>query len=145
MQSLNSRQIVTVDLLSETSMKAIFSTALWSAQRAQPGTQGSCWSSTASQPFSSRLDLLVPLDQDWKGRESEADAAQVFLTLIQLTRKSSQHNPNTQVLWRWASGEAAGEDTLEAVATNLHTGDPGLVVVLYLDFCNRDEVRQPPG
>ena len=105
-----------------------------------------CWPSTASRLISSRLDSVLPLDSDEPGRESEADdIAQLSLTLIQLTRKSSQHNPNTQVPWRWASGEAAGEDTLEAVATNLHTGDPGLVVVLYLDYCNRDEVRQPPG
>ena len=29
-------------------------------------------------------------------------------------------------LWRWASGEAAGEKTLEAVVADLHTG--GLVL-----------------
>lgn len=34
-------------------------------------------------------------------------------------------------LWRQASGEAAGADTLEAVVTNLHTGGPGYRVVLY--------------
>ena len=33
---------------------------------------------------------------------------------------------HTKVLWRWASGEAAGEETLEAVVADLHTG--GLVL-----------------
>ena len=31
-----------------------------------------------------------------------------------------------KALWRWASGEAAGEETLEAVVADLHTG--GLVL-----------------
>ena len=33
---------------------------------------------------------------------------------------------HTKALWRWASGEAAGEETLEAVVADLHTG--GLVL-----------------
>ena len=31
-----------------------------------------------------------------------------------------------KALWRWASGKAAGEETLEAVVVDLHTG--GLVL-----------------
>ena len=34
------------------------------------------------------------------------------------------------VLWRWGSGEAEGEDTLEAVVTNPHAGSSGHVVAL---------------
>ena len=48
-----------------------------------------------------------------------------------------------QALWRWGSGEAAGEDTLEAVAVNLHTGGSGHVVALHWNR-GSDGVRQPP-
>ena len=48
-----------------------------------------------------------------------------------------------KVLWRWVSGKAAGEDTLEAVVTSLHTGGSGHMVALHLDR-DRDEVRQLP-
>ena len=39
--------------------------------------------------------------------------------------------PTPKVLWRRVSDEAAGADTLEAVATTLHTGGPGHMVALY--------------
>ena len=35
-----------------------------------------------------------------------------------------------KALWRWASGEAASEETLEAIVADLHTGD----LVLYGRF-----------
>ena len=35
-----------------------------------------------------------------------------------------------QVLWRWASGEAAGADTLEAAVANPHIGSSEPVVAL---------------
>ena len=38
------------------------------------------WSSTASSPYSSRLDHVLPLDQVGPGRESEVDAAQLSFT-----------------------------------------------------------------
>jgi len=46
------------------------------------------WSSTASRSISGRLDSVLPLDIDRQGRESEADAAQLSLTIIQVKRKS---------------------------------------------------------
>lgn len=59
-----------------------------------------------------------------RGRESEAGSAQTTLTLIQLTRTSRHHPPTVpqEVLWRRGNGEAAGVETLEAVAGNLHIG-----------------------
>lgn len=47
--------------------------------------------------------------------------AQLSFTLIKVPRKSH----NLKALRRWASGEAAGVDTLEAVDADLHAGDSG--------------------
>ena len=70
-------------------------------------------------------------------RESEVDSARLSFTIIQFTAHviliiyTQQHQehiskPHKKALWRWASGEAAGEETLEAVVADLHTG--GLVL-----------------
>ena len=90
------------------------------------------WSSTASGPSSRCLDTVLPLDPARSGRESEVDSARLSLTIIQFTAchlnhvhtaTESTHTQATQkALWRLASGEAAGEETLEAVVVDLHTG-----------------------
>ena len=47
-----------------------------------------------------------------------------------------------KALWRWASSKAAGEETLEAVVVDLHTG--GLVlVVAFLKNEAVQGIRQP--
>ena len=77
-------------------------------------------SSTASKPNS----CVLPLGAAGRGLESEVDVAHLFLTIIQFhsachlishtqtlayTTISSHLHPHTyKVLWRWASGEAAG-------------------------------------
>ena len=62
----------------------------------------------------------VPLDE-----RVRLMSAQLSLTKIQFTRKSRLKKD----LWRWASDETVGVDTLAAAAANLHTGDSGHVVV----------------
>jgi hypothetical protein len=101
----------------------------------------------------------VPLESEGAGRESEADDAQLSLTLIQLKRKSLVTHPHRpylipyfpkplpnpplpKALRRWASDEAAGVDTLEAVAADLHAGGSGHRVAVHrikaaLDFGSR--------
>ena len=64
---------------------------------------------------------------DWDERVRLTNCA----TLPHLNQIQAQVMAPKQVLWRWGSGEAAGADTLEAVATNLHTGGPGHRVALY--------------
>ena len=54
-----------------------------------------------------------------RGRESEAGSVQTTLTLNQLTRTSHHQK---KVLWRRGNGEAAGVESLEAVAGNLLIG-----------------------
>ena len=69
-------------------------------------------------------------------------SAQLFLTLIQVKRKSRlQYN---KALWRWVSGEAVGVDTLAAVVTILHTGDSGYRVAFYW-IGAAVELGSPPG
>ena len=91
-----------------------------------------------SSGFTSRcLDTVLPLDPARLGRESEGDSARLSLTIIQFTahviliiytQQQQEHirKPHKKALWRWASGETAGEETLEAVVADLHTG--GLVL-----------------
>ncbi|KAF7251590.1 Craniofacial development protein 2 [Varanus komodoensis] len=64
----------------------------------------------APSPSPTVLTLVLPLEQDgfWEERF------------------------NLKVLWRWASNEAAGVDTLGAVAADLHTGGSGIMVVFLL-------------
>ena len=76
--------------------------------------------------------LWIQLGQDERMRF----CARLSLTIIQFTAHviliSNTHSQQAHIcksykaLWRWASGEAAGEDTLEAVVPDLHTG--GLVL-----------------
>ena len=49
----------------------------------------------------------------------------IYVYVYQLHSKHIYAN-HTKALWRLASGEAAGEKTLEAVVADLHTG--GLVL-----------------
>ena len=98
--------------------------------------QKKSWSSTASGLSSRCPDTVLPLDPARSGWESEVDSARLSLTIIQFTAHviliSNTHSQqahicnHTKALWRWASGEAAGEETLEAVVADLHTG--GLVL-----------------
>ena len=88
----------------------------------------------ASRPTSSRLDFVLPLGPDSEGQESEADACAtlphlnpihalvIFITL---------HSSSNKALWRRASDQAAGVDTLGAVAADLHTGGSGHMVVYH--------------
>ena len=49
------------------------------------------------------------------------------VTIIIYTQQQQAHiSKPHKALWRWASGEAAGEETLEAVVADLHIG--GLVL-----------------
>ncbi|KAI8501811.1 hypothetical protein Bbelb_202230 [Branchiostoma belcheri] len=85
-------------------------------------------------PGRNRLDTCPATGIGWElGRESEADdIAQLSLTLIHFTRKSkTSQNKSLKPCGEGQIGEAAGEDTLGAVATNPHTGGPGHVVALY--------------
>ena len=67
------------------------------------------------------------------GRESEVDVCPALPhykpILVQVLTSSLDLEGIFEALWRWASDEAAGEDTLEAVAADLHTGGSGLMVV----------------
>ena len=61
--------------------------------------------------------------------------------VLLINSKHIYANPS-KALWRWASGEAAGEETLEAVVADLHTGG----LVLYVAFLTSEAVwgiRQP--
>ena len=90
---------------------------------------------TASGLRPRRLDTVLPLDPARSGRESEVDSARLSLTIIQFTahviliiytqQKQADISKPHKKLWRWESGEAAGEEILEAVVADLHTG--GLV------------------
>ncbi len=51
--------------------------------------------------------------------------AYVLISLLNLEVK-------LKALWRWASNEAAGVDTLEVVVADLHTGGSGLMVAFVL-------------
>ena len=86
--------------------------------------QQKSWSSTASGLSSRCPDTVLPLDPARSGWESEVDSARLSLT-NPIHSKHIYAN-HTKTLWRWASGEAAGEETLEAVVADLHTG--GLVL-----------------
>ena len=76
--------------------------------------------------------LWIQLGQDERVRLT----TRLSLTIIQFTAHviliSNTHSQQAHIcksykaLWRWASGEAAGEETLEAVVADLHTG--GLVL-----------------
>ena len=84
---------------------------------------GHCWPSTASWLISSRLDSVLPLDPDRPGGESEADdIAQLSLTLIKLSRKSSSPPPSSLPLTLLYQSPGNTLGTLGAVATDLHTG-----------------------
>ena len=97
------------------------------------------WSSTAPG-FSSRcLDTVLPLDPTKSGRGTEVLSARLSLTKIQFTehviliiytqqQQAHIRRPHEKPCGdgRAASGEAASEETLEAVAADLHTG--GLVL-----------------
>ena len=82
------------------------------------------WSSNASRLSSRRLDTVLPLDPARSGHEKEVDSVHLCLTIIQFTARylnhihtatASTHTQATQkALWRWASSEPAGEETLEA-------------------------------
>ena len=92
--------------------------------------------STASGLSSRCPDTVLPLDPARSGREGEVDSAHLSLTISQFTTHvtliskhiHSKHTyaSHTKALWRWASGKAAGEETLEAVVADLYTG--GLVL-----------------
>ena len=82
------------------------------------------------------LDTVLSLDPAGSGQESEVKAL-LSLTIIQFTAHviliSDTQSQQAHIcklykkaLWRWASGEAAYKETLEAVVTYLHTG--GLIL-----------------
>ena len=59
-------------------------------------------------------------------RKHITDLKMGFSVLLQVIQKA---------LWRWASGEADGEETMEAVVADLHTGS----LVLYGHFFIRTQ------
>ena len=83
------------------------------------------------------LDTVLPLDPARAGRESEVDCTPLphynpinsacHLNHIHTATASTHTQATQKAMWRWAGGEAAGEETLEAVhSADLHTG--GLVL-----------------
>ena len=94
------------------------------------------WSSTASGLSSRCPDTVLPQDPARSERESEVDCAPLphYNPIHSACHLNQQHtftaSIHMQALWRWASGEAAGEETLEAVVADLHIGG----LVLYDQF-----------
>ena len=90
------------------------------------------WSSTASGLSSRCLDTVLPLDPARSGRESEVDCAPLphynpihsacHLNHIHIATASTHTRATQKALWRLASSEAAGEETLETIVADLHTG-----------------------
>ena len=74
--------------------------------RRSSGTQYHSPAAPASYPISSRLDFVLPLDQDGKGQESEVESAQLSLTVIQFTRS---HDIKILVMTCHKSPVAMGE------------------------------------
>ena len=82
--------------------------------------------------FLTFIVTVLPLDPVRPGRESEVESARLSLPtiyftahviLISNTQSDQAHILVIQnALWRWVSGEAAGEATLEVVVAELHTG-----------------------
>ena len=98
--------------------------------------QQKSWSSIASGLRARCPDTVLPLDPARSGRESDVDSARLSLTIIQFTAHviliSNTHSQQSDICKSYKSpvaiGEwrAAGEETLEAVVADLHTG--GLVL-----------------
>ena len=88
-------------------------------------------------PSPAVLTPVLPLDQVGHGRESEVDAAQLLLTLIQFKAHVIYH-PSTLHPYHYKKScgdgratKATGVGTLAVVAADLHVGDSGQVVALY--------------
>ena len=78
----------------------------------------------------------MSLDPARSERESEVDCVPLphYIPIRSECHLNQQHTVTPsihmqviqKVLWRWASGKAAGEETLETVVEDLHTG--GLIL-----------------
>ena len=98
--------------------------------------QQNSWSSTASGLSSRCPNTVLPLDPARSGQESEVDSVRLSLTIIQFTAHviliSNTHSQQAHIRKShkspvaMATGEAAGEERLEAVTADLYTG--GLVL-----------------
>ena len=70
----------------------------------------------------------------------ESEAYELCNSLLLKSNCSSSYDSKRQVLWRWTSGEAAGDDSLESVVASLRTSSSGQSISAQL---KQRRVQQP--